>query len=53
MYNVDIVTEYNTIHLEVEDINSKVLEEIFNQDYVLEIYINNKLIYLKNKGKSL
>ena len=37
MYKVTIKTLYNTINLEVEDINSPEVQEIFNQPYVLEI----------------
>ena len=37
MYKVMIKTLYNTINLEVEDINSPEVQEIFNQPYVIEI----------------
>ena len=37
MYKVTIITKYNTIHLECEDLNSPEMQEIFNQPYVIEI----------------
>ncbi len=37
MYKVTIITKYNTIHLECEDLNTPEMQEIFNQPYVLEI----------------
>ena len=37
MYKVIIKTLYNTINLEVEDINSPEVQEIFNQPYIVEI----------------
>ena len=37
MYKVTIVTIYNTIVLEVEDLYSEQMQEIYNQPYVLEV----------------
>ena len=40
MYIIDIVTEYNTIHLEVEDIYRPEIMEIFNQPYIISVTIH-------------
>lgn len=54
MYKVKIKTKYNTIELQVENINTPELKEIFNQPYVEEVYIEttehykNKLIQERN-----
>ena len=37
MYKVTIVTKYNTIHMECEDLNSPEMVEIFAQPYISEI----------------
>lgn len=37
MYKVEIITKYNTIELEVEDIYSKEFIEIIEQPYVIEV----------------
>lgn len=39
MYRVRIVTIYNVIQLEVEDANSPEMQEIYDQPYVKEIYV--------------
>ena len=41
MYKVKIVTKYNTIIMEVEDTNTPQMQEIFQQPYVLEVYIES------------
>lgn len=52
MYKVTIKTKYNIINLEVEDINSPELKEIFKQPYVEEVYIETTEHY-KNKELTL
>ena len=37
MYKITIITKFNTIHLEREDLNTPEMQELFNQPYVLEI----------------
>ena len=37
MYKVTIVTLYNTIVLEVEDLYSEKMQEIYNQPYIVEV----------------
>ena len=37
MYKVTIVTKYNTINLECEDLYSPEMQEIFSQPYILEV----------------
>lgn len=37
MYKVTIITKYNEIHLECENLHDEKIQEIFNQPYVLEI----------------
>lgn len=50
MYKVEIKTKYNTINLEVEDINNPEIQEIFDQPYILEIRIEDeKRRILKNE----
>ena len=39
MYKVRVKTIYNTIELIVDDLSA--LQELFNQPYVLEVYINS------------
>lgn len=47
MYKIRIVTKFNVINLEVEDINSPEVQEILNQPYIIEIEMH------KEKGKTL
>ena len=37
MYKVTIKTLYNTIVLEVEDLYSEKMQEIYNQPYIVEV----------------
>ena len=37
MYKVTIKTLYNTIVLEVEDLYSEQMQEIYNQPYIVEV----------------
>ena len=37
MYKVTIITKYNTINMECEDLNSPEMVEIFAQPYIIEI----------------
>lgn len=39
MYILRIKTKYNVINLKVDDINSPEVQEILDQPYVLEVYI--------------
>lgn len=47
MYKVRIKTKYNVIELEVEDIHTPEMDEIFNQPYVEEVYIETTEHYKK------
>lgn len=53
MYSVDIVTEYNRIHLEVEDINTPEMKEILSQPYILEVEINKQKVLTRKKEPDL
>lgn len=54
MYRVKITTKYNTIDLIVEDINSPILKEIFNQPWVEGVFINSlEQYYEEEKDKLL
>lgn len=53
MYSVDIVTEYNRIHLEVEDINTPEMKEILSQPYILEVEINKQKVLTRKKEPNL
>ena len=37
MYNVEIITKYNVIHLQVEDLQNEEFIEIIEQPYVVEV----------------
>lgn len=37
MYNVEIITKYNVIHLQVEDLQNEEFIEIISQPYVIEV----------------
>lgn len=37
MYNVEIITKYNVIHLQVEDLQNEEFIEIIEQPYVIEV----------------
>jgi predicted metal-binding protein len=47
MYELTIVTEYNTIHLVVEDYNSPEVKEILEQPYIKSVEWH----LIKNKSK--
>lgn len=51
MYQVRIKTKYNVINLVVEDYNTPEMQEIFDQPYVEEIYIENLEKEKENNGK--
>lgn len=56
MYKITIKTKYNTIVLEREDYNTPELNEVYDQPYVKEIYIENlqkEKVRKKNKLKDL
>lgn len=53
MYIATIKTKYNTITLEVEDINSPDFIEITEQPYVEEIRIEKKIDILKRERDEL
>ena len=40
MYKVRIKTKYNTIEMEVEDINSPEMQELYDQPYIEGVYID-------------
>ena len=52
MYKVKIVTKYNVINMEVEDTNTPEIQEIFQQPYVLEVYID-KIREICNTDKNM
>ena len=39
MYTIHIKTKYNVIHWEVEDYHDPKVQEVLDQPYVLEVYI--------------
>lgn len=47
MYNVTIVTKYNTIHLVVEDIYSDEFKELLEQPYIVSVEIHKQLVLKK------
>lgn len=49
LFLVRIKTKYNVINLQVEDYTTPEMQEIFDQPYVEEIYIEN----LNSKSKKL
>lgn len=40
MYELTIVTKYNTITLTTEDYNSPEIQEIINQPYIISVELN-------------
>ena len=53
MYLVKIKTKFNTIELEVDDMNSKEMQEILNQPYIEEVYIQTMEQYTKDEINKL
>lgn len=53
MYKVEIITEYNTIHLEVEDVNTPEMKEIFSQPYIKEVNIEKEKVLTRKKEPDL
>lgn len=53
MYLVKIKTKFNTIELEVDDMNSKEMQEILNQPYIEEVYIQSMEQYTKDEINKL
>ena len=51
MYLVRIKTKYNEIRLQVEDVNSEEMKELFNQPYIEEVYIESDEHYLDSEIK--
>ena len=49
MYKVKIITKYNTIEMIVEDVNTPEMKELFNQPYVLGVYIDTMEHYKELK----
>lgn len=41
MYRITIKTKYNVINMQVEDYNTPEMQEIYDQPYVEQIYIEN------------
>lgn len=50
MYIVRIKTKFNVINLKVEDINTPEFEEIINQPYVIEVYIEKEKTLERKKN---
>ena len=50
-YKLIIKTLYNTIHLEVDDIENEEIREIFKQPYIIDIKIEEKAKELKKFKK--
>lgn len=53
MYIVKIKTKFNTIELEVDDMNTPEMKEILNQPYIEEIYIQSMEQYTKDEINKL
>lgn len=47
MYKIRVKTIYNTIEMIVEDANSPEMQELYNQPYVVEVYIETTEHYKK------
>lgn len=52
MYEIEIVTKYNTIKLIVEDYNTPQVQEILNQPYILSVNIKKIKSNAKVRRKS-
>lgn len=53
MYLVKIKTKFNIIQLEVEDMNTPEMQEILNQPYIEEVYIQSMEQYAKEEINKL
>lgn len=53
MYKVTIQTKYNTIVLVVDDINTPEMQELYNQPYVTEVYIETMHHYTEEERNEL
>lgn len=53
MYLVKIKTKFNTIEIEVEDINTPEIQEILNQPYVEDVNIQSMEQYTKDEINKL
>ena len=53
MYIVKIKTKFNTIELEVDDMNTPEMKEILNQPYIEEIYIQSMEQYTRDEINKL
>lgn len=53
MYLVKIKTKFNTIELEVDDMNTPEMQEILNQPYIEEVYIQSMEQYTKDEINKL
>jgi len=51
MYTIDIITKYNEIHLEVEDIFTEQVKEILSQPYIIEVAIHKQKNYVRIREK--
>ena len=49
MYLVKIKTKFNTIELEADDMNTPEMQEILNQPYIEEVYIQSTEQYTKEE----
>lgn len=49
MYTIDIITKYNAIHLEREDIYSPEVQEILSQPYIVEVVIHKQHSLVRKK----
>lgn len=50
MYIIRIKTKYNVINLKVDDVNSPEVQEILDQPYVEEVYIETTEHYKEEEG---
>lgn len=53
MYIVKIKTKFNTIELEVDDMNTPEIKEILNQPYIEEVYIQSMEQYTRDEINKL
>lgn len=53
MYLVKIKTNYNTIELEVDDMNTPEMQEILNQPYIEDVNIQSMEQYTKDEMNKL
>lgn len=53
MYEVIIITKYNTITLQTDDYNSPEMQEILQQPYVVSVEIHKKKGKIRSKKNEM